>query len=68
MSEKMRKQALQLISEHPLSLAELAEKMSIKEKKAFNIIKHMFENELVISFKDQDSKRRYRTRAAKVSI
>ena len=57
-----------MISEHPLSLAELAEKMNVKEKKAFNIIKHLFKNELVISFKDQDSKRRYRTTAAKASI
>lgn len=60
MSEKLRKQALQLISESPLSLKELAEKMGIKEKKAFNILKNLFENGQVDCFKDVDNVRRYK--------
>jgi DNA-binding IclR family transcriptional regulator len=59
-AEKLRKQAVQLLAEQPMSLSELAAKMSIKEKKAFNILKYLFENGEISSFKDADSRRRYR--------
>jgi len=67
MSEKMRKQALQLISENPLSLKELAEKMGIKEKKAFNILKNLFEKGQIDCFKDADNVRRYKPSKSPVS-
>lgn len=61
-SEKLKKQVRQLLAEQPLSLKELAVKMNVKEKKAFNLLKSLFENGLVSSFKDQDNQRRYRVK------
>ena len=63
-AEKMRKQALKLFSEQPLTLKELAGKMEIKEKKAFNILKSLFEKGDVEQFKDGNSERRYRIACA----
>lgn len=67
MSEKLEKQALQLISVNPLSLKELAEKMGIKEKKAFNILKQLFENGKIDCFKDANNVRRYKPSASLIN-
>jgi len=56
----MKKQALQILSENPLTLKELAEAMGVKEKKAFNLLKSLFEGGVVKQFKDADDQRRYR--------
>ena len=58
-SAKLRKQALQLLAEQPLTLKELAEKMGLKEKRAFRILRSLFEKGQIKSFKDQDNVRRY---------
>jgi len=60
LSAKLKKQALQLLTEEPLTLKELAEKMDLKEKKAYRILKSLFEKSQIRSFKDLDEKRRYR--------
>ena len=60
MSAKLKKQALQLITEQPLTLKELSEKMGLKEKRAFKILRSLFEKGEIKSFKDQDNQRRYR--------
>jgi len=64
-AEKLRKQALQILSEQPLSLKELAEKMGLTEKKTFSILRNLFEQGGINSFMDKDNKRRYRTIEAK---
>jgi len=58
-SAKLRKQALQLLAEQPLTLKELAEKMGLKEKRTFRILRSLFEKGQIKSFKDQDNVRRY---------
>lgn len=60
MSEKLRRQALRILAEGPLTLKELAERMEIKEKKAFEILRFLFENGEIDCYKDPDNKRRYR--------
>jgi DNA-binding MarR family transcriptional regulator len=60
MSEKLRKQALRILAEGPLTLKELAERMGIKEKKAFEVLRFLFESGEVDCYRDADSKRRYR--------
>ena len=59
-SAKLKKQALQLLSENPLTLKELAEKMGLKEKKTFRILRSLFAKGEIKSFNDQDNQRRYR--------
>jgi DNA-binding IclR family transcriptional regulator len=63
----MRKQALQILSERPLTLRELADAMGVKEKKAFNLLKSLFERGAVKQFKDDDQ-RRYRALLKELSL
>lgn len=60
MSAKLRKQALQLLAEQPLTLRELADKMELKEKRAFKVLRNLFENGQINMFMDDDRKRRYK--------
>ena len=60
MSAKLKKQALQLLAEQPLTLKELAEKMDLKQKRAFRILRSLYEKRQIISFKDPNNMRRYR--------
>jgi hypothetical protein len=49
-----------MLLEKPLSLKEVSEILEIKEKKAYSLLKNMFQNERVTGFKDTDGVRRYR--------
>jgi len=49
-----------LLLEKPMSLKELAQELEVKEKKAYSLLKNMFQNDRVISFKDMDGQRKYR--------
>ena len=49
-----------LLLENPMSLKEIAAELDIKEKKTYNLLKNMFQNDRVISFKDMDGQRKYR--------
>jgi predicted transcriptional regulator len=49
-----------LLLEKPMSLKEVAEVLEIKEKKAYSLLKNMFQKERVSGFKDTDGVRRYR--------
>lgn len=60
MSAKLKKQALKLLADQPLTLKELAEKMDLKQKRAFRILRSLYEKRQIISFKDPDNMRRYR--------
>jgi len=59
LSAKLKKQALQLLAEEPLSLKELAVKMDLKEKRAYRVIKSLFQKGQIRSFRDEDNQRRY---------
>ncbi len=60
MSEKLRREALRILAGGPLTLKELAGRLEIKEKKAFEILRHLFESGEIDCFKDSDNRRRYR--------
>ena len=49
-----------LLLEEPLSLKEVAVELETTEKKAYSLLKNMFQNDRVISFKDVDGQRKYR--------
>ncbi len=49
-----------LLLDKPLSLKEVAEILEVKEKKAYSLLKNMFQKDRVIGFKDSDGQRRYR--------
>jgi predicted transcriptional regulator len=49
-----------LLLDSPMSLKEIAEVLDVSEKKAYNLLKNMFQNDRVISFKDDDGQRKYR--------
>ena len=49
-----------LLLEKPMSLKEIAETLEVTEKKAYSLIKNMFQEERVESFKDVDGQRKYR--------
>ena len=49
-----------LLLEKPMSLKEVAQELEIKEKKAYSLLKNMFQNDRVVGFKDMDGQRKYR--------
>jgi len=49
-----------ILLEKPLSLKEVAEALETTEKKAYSLLKNMFQEERVESFKDEDGQRKYR--------
>ena len=59
MSAKLKKQALQLLAEEPMSLKELAAKMDLKEKRTYRILKSLFQKGQIKAFKGEDNQRRY---------
>ena len=60
MSAKLKKEALKLLQEKTMSLSELAEAMELKEKRAFRILRSLFEAEAITSLKAPDGVRKYR--------
>jgi DNA-binding MarR family transcriptional regulator len=61
LSAKLKKQMIQHLSTQPLSLKEIAEKMELKEKRTFRLLRSLYNKGEIDSFKDQDNQRRYRT-------
>ena len=49
-----------LLLEKPMSLKEVAAELEVTEKKAYSLIKNMFQNDRVMGFKDADGQRKYR--------
>jgi DNA-binding MarR family transcriptional regulator len=60
MSAKLKKEALKLLQEKPMSLTELAEAMELKEKRAFRILRSLFQAEAITSLKAPDGVKKYR--------
>jgi predicted transcriptional regulator len=59
-ASKLKNQIGVMLLEKPMSLKEVAEAMEIKDKKAYSLIKSMFQDDRVAGFKDTDGVRRYR--------
>jgi hypothetical protein len=59
-SSKLKNEISVMLLDEPMSLKEIAEEMEIKEKKAYTLLKSMFTDERIISFKDEDGQRKYR--------
>lgn len=59
-ASKLKNQIGVMLLEKPMSLKEVAEAMEIKDKKAYSLIKSMFQKDRVSGFKDADGVRRYR--------
>ena len=55
-----------LLLDNPLSLKEIADELEVTEKKAYSLLKNMFQSERVNGFKDADGVRRYRNTADEV--
>lgn len=58
-TEKLRKQAITILAEQPLTLKEMAEKMGLAEKKTFSLLRNLFEKGRIKAFTDAEKKRRY---------
>ena len=59
-SSKLKNEIGVMLLEKPLNLKEIAQVLEVKDKKAYNLLKSMFKDERVNSFKDVDGERRYR--------
>lgn len=60
MSAKLKKQALQILAEQPLTLKELSLKMDVTEKRLFKILRSLFQDGKLKAFKDEENLRRYK--------
>jgi predicted transcriptional regulator len=59
-ASKLKNEIGVILLNKPMSLKEIAERMEIKEKKAYNLLKSMFQGDRIQSFKDLDGQRKYR--------
>lgn len=59
-ASKLKNQIGVMLLDNPMSLKELAEAMEITEKKAYSLLKSMFQDDRIAGFKDTDGARRYR--------
>jgi hypothetical protein len=59
-ASKLKNEIGVILLDKPMSLKEIAEIMEIKEKKAYNLLKSMFQGDRIQSFKDLDGQRKYR--------
>ncbi|MCW4013919.1 MAG: hypothetical protein NWF07_13170 [Candidatus Bathyarchaeota archaeon] len=48
-----------LLLDNPMSLKEIADELGVTEKKAYSLLKNMFQNDRVMSFKAEDGQRKY---------
>jgi hypothetical protein len=59
-ASKLKNQIGVMLLDKPMSLKEVAQVMGVKEKKAYSLLKSMFQDDRVVGFKDADGVRRYR--------
>ena len=62
MSAKLKKQIKSYLSEEPMSLSEIARKMELEEKKAFKLLRNMFQNDEIEMARREDGTRGYVTK------
>ena len=58
---KLKKDVLKHLQAKPLSLAELAAVMDLKEKRVFRLLRSLFEGGEIASLRGPDGARKYRT-------
>jgi len=58
---KLKKDVLKQLQVKPLSLAELAVVMGLKEKRVFRLLRSLFEGGEIASLRGPDGTRKYRT-------
>ena len=56
---KLKKQILAELSEKPMSLSEIADKMELKPKRTFRLLRSLFNKDQIKNIRDEDGKRRY---------
>ena len=59
-ASKLKNQIGVMLLDKPMSLKEVAQTMEIKEKKAYSLLKSMFQKDRIAGFRDTDGVRRYR--------
>ena len=59
MSAKLKKQILKHLKEQPLTLKEIAEKMELKEKRTYKLLRSLFQKDQIKTVKGEDGHRRY---------
>ena len=59
-SKKVKKEILKHLEEKPYSLKELSDKMELKEKRTFRLLRSLFQEGQIDAFRDIDNKRRYK--------
>ncbi len=59
-ASKLKNQIGVMLLEAPMSLKEVAAALEVKDKKAYSLLKSMFQGDRVAGFKDTDGVRRYR--------
>ena len=56
---KLKKQILAELSKQPMSLNEIAEKMELKEKRTFRLLRSLFQKDQIRNVRGEDGIRRY---------
>lgn len=59
-ASKLKNQIGVMLLDAPMSLKEVAATLEVKDKKAYSLLKSMFQKDRVAGFKDTDGVRRYR--------
>jgi predicted transcriptional regulator len=59
MSAKLKKQILVHLTEQPMSLSEIAEKMELKEKRTFKLLRSLFQKDEIKMVRSEDGIRQY---------
>ncbi len=59
-ASKLKNQIGVMLLDKPMSLKEVATALEVKEKKAYSLLKSMFQKDRIAGFKDTDGVRRYR--------
>jgi DNA-binding IclR family transcriptional regulator len=58
-SAKLKKQILVHLAEQPMSLGEIAEKMELKEKRTFKLLRSLFQKDEIKMIRSEDGTRQY---------
>ena len=59
MSAKLKKQILIHVAEKPMSLAEIADVMELKEKRTFKLLRSLYQKDEIKMVRDDDGQRKY---------
>jgi hypothetical protein len=59
-ASKLKNQIGVMLLDAPMSLKEVAVALEVKEKKAYSLLKSMFQDDRIAGFRDTDGVRRYR--------